>query len=60
MSRCWLIRKTRIETERDLVEYRKAAANYNIVGDPFKIAEFDEVEEAFAKLKQSGCDGVAL
>lgn len=43
-----------------MVEYRKAAANYNIVGDPFKIAEFDEVEEAFAKLKQSGCDGVAL
>jgi len=60
MSRCWLIRKTRIETERDLVEYRKAAANYNIVVDPFQIAEFDEVEEAFAKLKQSGCDGVVL
>jgi len=52
--------KTKYETERDVAEYRKTAAIYNIVVDPFDIAEFDQVQDAFAKLKQSGCDGIVM
>jgi hypothetical protein len=49
--------KTKYETERDLAEYRKVAAVYNIAIDPFEIADHD-VRDAFAKLEQAGCDGV--
>jgi putative ABC transport system substrate-binding protein len=50
--------KTKYETERDLAEYRKVAANFNAAVEPFDVAEFGQASDVFAKLKREGCDGV--